>query len=215
MNFETMKQAYGFALYRTVLDQAVKGNLELRDLQDRALVFGNGIYIGSVDRRLKPTELPVDLPGGAQLDILVENLGRVNYGKEIQDEHKGIAGGVWLGYREIAGWESYSLPMSSLKGIKFHKEIVPGPAYYKGTFNLTSVGDTFLDMRGWKKGVVWVNGHNLGRYWHIGAQQTMYLPGCWLHGGKNEIVVFELGDVPNKTIPTARDMIWETHPDGG
>ena len=65
-------------------------------------------------------------------------------------------------------------------------------SFFKGTFELNKVGDTFLDVSSWKKGVVWVNGHNLGRYWHIGPQLDLYLPGCWLKKGVNEIVVFDL-----------------------
>jgi beta-galactosidase len=87
----------------------------------------------------------------------------------------------------------YSLPFKNTKWIRFkdHKSNVEAPVIYKGTFRLNKTGDTFLDMRNWGKGIVFVNGHNLGRYWHIGPQQTLYLPGCWLKKGKNKIVIFE------------------------
>ena len=65
------------------------------------------------------------------------------------------------------------------------------PVIYQGTFKLSKVGDTFLDMSKWGKGIIFVNGHNLGRYWKVGPQQTLYLPGCWLNKGKNTIEIFE------------------------
>ena len=212
LTFEALNQAYGFVLYRTHLGSLAHGPLALTDLQDRAIVLANGNLIATLDRRKKQDKVEVDLPTGSQLDILVENLGRVNYGKEIIGERKGFAN-AWLGTSEITGWEMYQFPMSSAPSPKFGPAAVSGPAYHRGTFTVSTVGDTFLDMRGWKKGVVWVNGHNLGRYWHIGAQQTMYLPGCWLKKGRNEIVIFELGNVANAVVPTVTEMIWETHAD--
>lgn len=210
--FEELNQAYGFVLYRRSVRAPMAGKLELHDLQDRALVFANGKLLGSVDRRLKQDSVEVRLHPAETLDILVENLGRINYGSQINGEHKGIAGGVWMAGSEITGWDAYRLPMSSLKGLQFREGNAQGPAFHRGTFQVEKPADTFLDMRGWSKGVVWVNGRNIGRYWHVGAQQTMYVPGCWLKPGKNELVVFELGDVSQPVVPTVADMIWEVHP---
>jgi beta-galactosidase len=67
-----------------------------------------------------------------------------------------------------------------------------GPAFYRGTFTLQKTGDTFLDVRTWSKGTVWVNGHQLGRFWNVGPQQTLYVPGPWLKKGINEVVIFDL-----------------------
>ena len=70
-----------------------------------------------------------------------------------------------------------------------------------------STGDTFLDMRGWGKGCVWINGHNLGRFWYIGPQQTLYLPGVWLKQGANEIVVFDVQEHKHRSVRGLKDPI--------
>jgi len=84
--------------------------------------------------------------------------------------------------------------MANLRSLRFSKNVVQAPAFYRGTFELTRVGDTFLDVRNLGMGVVWVNGHNLGRFWNIGPQQTLYVPGVWLTKGRNEVIVFDLKD---------------------
>ena len=208
MTFEQLHSPYGFVLYHAAL-QPGSGQLELKDLQDRAVVLDSG---KEMDRRLhqSSTDLTLSSPS---VDILVENLGRVNYGKQILTERKGVGGVTWKG-AEVAGpnkWANYRLPMSSLKGLRFTRDMRPGPAFYRAHFDLAQTGDTFLDMRNWNKGVVWVNGHSLGRYWKIGAQQATYVPGCWLRKGRNEIVVFELYDVENKSVTGVQNPIWEDH----
>jgi beta-galactosidase len=137
--------------------------------------------------------VPLKITGkAARLDILVENGGRVNYGSQILDNRKGITRSVSLDDRELTGWEMFKLPFTDVSKMKFDSKPVAGaPAVYTGSFELSKVGDTFLDLRGWGKGIVIVNGHNLGRYWYIGPQQSLYLPGVWLNQGHNEIVVFE------------------------
>ncbi|MNH37395.1 Beta-galactosidase precursor [compost metagenome] len=80
------------------------------------------------------------------------------------------------------------------------KEVKSQPVVLKGTFNLTETGDTFLDMEAWGKGIVFVNGYHLGRYWNVGPQQTLYLPGCWLKKGANEITIVEFNKVPSATV---------------
>lgn len=205
MSFEELGQPYGFVLYRHPLTPST-GYLELGNLQDRASLFRERVVL---DRRLHQNSCAITIDSG-QLDILVENLGRVNYGKDIVTERKGISGGVFWDRQEILGnWLNYKFPMSDLTGIKFTKNLKSGPAWYRAHFDLASLGDTFLDMRNWNKGVVWVNGHNLGRYWRIGAQQTTYVPACWLKKGRNEIVLFELEDVVDKTVTGVTDPIWE------
>jgi len=128
------------------------------------------------------------------LDILVENMGRINYGAEIPNNKKGIISAVTINDYEISGnWEMYKIPMDNTPDITaISKSAQAGrPAIYAGSFNIEKPGDVFLDMHGWGKGIVFVNGHNLGRYWKIGPQQTLYLPGCWLKKGKNEVTIFE------------------------
>ena len=189
---EALGQGYGFVLYRTHLKGPKQATLELKDLRDFAVVMLNGKTVTSLDRRRKQQSTELDVPAGdVQLDLLVENGGRINYGREITDNHKGITQGVLLGGKPLTGWEMYSMPMKNLSSVKFDSSTASGPRFYRGTFHVASLGDAFLDLRGWTKGVVWVNGHNLGRYFWVGPQQTLYVPGVWLKKGDNQVVVFE------------------------
>ncbi len=111
---------------------------------------------------------------------------------------------------ELKGWEIYALPLDDLSRLHFSSKPKRGPRFYRGSFQLTVVGDTFLDMRGWGKGHVWVNGRHLGRFWRIGPQQTLYLPAPWLRAGENEIVVLELESGGGQSIQGLRDPVYET-----
>ncbi len=195
LTFEELSQAYGYVLYRTTLNGTTSGNLVINGLRDYALVFINGKRVGVLDRRLKQDSLTIKLPTGkAVLDILVENMGRINFGPYLLKNTKGITGKVMYGNRELKGWKMYSLPFDNISNVHFknRQPALNVPVIRKGSFNLQKPGDTYLDMSNWGKGCVWVNGHNLGRYWEIGPQQTVYLPAEWLKKGANEIVVFEL-----------------------
>jgi beta-galactosidase len=195
LTFEDLNQAYGFVLYRTIINGGNKGILKIKDLRDYGIVFINGKRAGVLDRRLKQDSLWLDLPKGKlMLDILVENLGRINYGPYLLKNKKGITEKVSLDGMELKGWQMFSLPFDNIKPVtlKNTKSLSNAPVLKKGTFDLQTVGDTYLDMSNWGKGVVWVNGHNLGRYWNIGPQQTIYVPVEWLKKGRNEIVVLEL-----------------------
>lgn len=213
-NMERLGQSYGDILYRTRVPAADSGELVIRDVRDYAQVYVNGTLKGTLDRRLGEDRMPLAAPAGAQLDILVENSGRVNFAKPLRTEEKGITHSVTLDGRELLGWDVYHWPMASVPEPRCHpaartgdvddrgvcwtsipdraSSALAGPGYYRGTFTLTYTGDTFLDTRGWGKGTVWVNGHQLGRFWGIGPEQTLYVPGPWLHAGKNEVVVFDL-----------------------
>jgi beta-galactosidase len=197
---ETFGQSYGYILYRTQLTGPLEGTLEIRDVRDYAQVYVNRTLAGTLDRRLAQDSLVIDVPAGpADLDILVENLGRVNFNKALREERKGITTSVTLAGRELTAWDVFPLPMSSMPMTKRQTVTgADGPAFYRGSFTLSTTGDTFLDTRGWGKGTVVVNGHHLGRFWAIGPQQTLYIPGPWLRKGSNDIVVFTL-DTPAKT----------------
>jgi beta-galactosidase len=195
LTFEDLNQAYGFVLYRTAINGGSKGVLKIKDLRDYGIVFINGKRVGILDRRLKQDSLLLDLPKGKlTLDILVENLGRINYGPYLLKNKKGITEKVVFAGKEVKGWQMFSLPFDTIEtiSIKNSKIANNAPVIKKGSFDLQTVGDTYLDMSNWGKGVVWVNGHNLGRYWNIGPQQTLYVPVEWLKKEKNEIVVLEL-----------------------
>ncbi|WP_121202093.1 glycoside hydrolase family 35 protein [Mucilaginibacter gracilis] len=190
--FEDLDQGYGFVLYRTKISNS--GLLKISEMRDFAIVYLNGVKITTLDRRLKQDSVVLqNVAKDAVLDILVENNGRINYGPFLTDNRQGITRQVTLQGTKLFDWQMYKLPFASLNGFQFSNEAITGdaPALYKGTFELTHVGDTYLDMRPFGKGFVYLNGHNLGKYWNIGPQQTIYIPAVWLNKGKNQIVVFD------------------------
>lgn len=194
MTFEDLNQGYGYVLYRKHFNQPISGTLDLKGLRDYALVYVNGKKVGELNRQANNFSMNIDIPFNATLDILVENMGRINYGAEIVHNLKGIISPVTIDGNEITGdWKMYKLPFDQTPDLSKQKQsyAAGNPVIYAGEFNLSAAGDTFLDMSQWGKGIVFVNGHNLGRYWKIGPQQTLYVPGCWLKKGKNSIQIFE------------------------
>jgi len=192
--FEDLDQGYGFVLYRTQLKSAIRGVLKITEMRDYATVYLNGKRISVLDRRLKQDSLQLTANKGATLDILVENNGRINYGPYLTDNRQGITKKVTVNNVELTGWKQYKFPFQSANGFKYvlnKGAVEPAPALYKGLFTLSATGDTYLDMRPFGKGFVFLNGHNLGKYWQIGPQQTIYVPAAWLKKGVNEIVVFD------------------------
>jgi len=152
-----------------------------------------------MDRR--SSKFSIQLPRRAApgtLEVLVEAMGRVNFGVEVHDR-KGLHAPVKLHPAtgqtvELTGWEVYCLPLDDVmrNGLRFGPPTLNEPAFWRASLKLEEPRDTFLDLRTWSKGLVWVNGHNLGRFWNIGPQQTMYLPGPWLKRGENEILILDL-----------------------
>lgn len=200
LSFEDIDQSDGYVLYRHRFDVATRGLLEVPGLRDYGQVYVNGRRVATLDRRTKVFSANVDIPAGGRLDILVENMGRINYGAELVNNRKGIIEPVVLAGTKVSRWAMYRLPFTKapvLHGTGSAATTSSGrgrgiPIIYRGSFALEQTGDTFLDMRGWSRGIVFVNGINLGRYWNVGPQQTLYLPGAWLHQGRNDIVVFDL-----------------------
>ena len=194
LSMEDLDQGYGYVLYRATIREPVNGQLKIKELRDYALVFLNSQRVAVLDRRLGQDSVAIEVSmPNSTLDIFVENLGRINYGRKLIDNRKGITEKVMLGGEELKGWTIYSLPFERISSTTFREGVPKGiPVVRKGTFELKETGETFLDMREWAKGCVWINGHSLGRYWKIGPQQTLYVPGCWLRKGKNEIVIFEM-----------------------
>jgi beta-galactosidase len=192
LTFEDLGQAYGYVLYRSEVSGGGAGVLRVGGLRDYAVVFANGRRVGVLDRRLRQDSLRLSLPAGkVRLDILVENLGRINFGPYLLKNTKGITGTVeWMG-QEVLGWKMYGLPFSSVDGLVLRGG-ADGPVVRRGSFVMERPADTYFDMRKWGKGCVWVNGHNLGRYWRVGPQQTVYVPAEWLKKGRNEVVIVEL-----------------------
>jgi len=213
LTFEELNQGNGYVLYSRKFTQPISGKLNIKGLRDYATVYLNGERVGVLNRYYKNYSMDIDIPFNATLEILVENMGRINYGSEIINNLKGIISPVMIDDHEITGnWNMYQLPMETkpvLTGLA-NKNTIGRPTFYQGIFTLTKTGDTFLDMRKWGKGIVYVNGHHLGRYWSVGPQQTLYLPGVWLKKGVNEIVVFEqLNDVKQTLIQPIATPILE------
>jgi beta-galactosidase len=198
---EEMGQAFGFALYRKQFPQGIHGKLELKEPMDYAVTMVNGKTVGKSFVGLGPQSdvINVDEAGPATLDILVHNLGRISVIVNAAAEkraHKGLIGGATLDGQELTEWESYSLPLTTDKEFKATGSGHGGPTFYHGTFTVEQPVSTFLDMRNWGMGVVWVNGHNLGRHWDRGGARALFLSEHFLRPGNNEITVLELHDAP-------------------
>lgn len=214
---ELYDQDYGCILYRIQLPAGPAASLEATSIRDVGQVFLDGQRIGFTDRR--SGNFKVELPARRQaavLDILVEAMGRVNFGVEVHDR-KGIHGPVTLTAAgqapvELRGWQVFNLPLDQgmLGKLKFDAAAnsaapAAAPAFWRATVKIEQPGDCFLDMRPWGKGFVWVNGHNLGRFWNIGPQQTMYVPGPWLKAGDNEVIILDLLG-PEQPVVAALDQ---------
>jgi beta-galactosidase len=195
LSFERLQQDYGYVLYRHTIKQGKSGWLKIKQLRDYGIIFINGKKLGILDRRLNQDSIYIDMPTGkVTLDILVENLGRINFGAYLLQNNKGITESVTLNQINLLGWQMFKLPFNNMNvyPIKGNQLVANEPIIKKGIFTLSNTGDTYLNMESWGKGALWVNGHSLGRYWSIGPQQTLFLPAEWLKKGKNEIILVEL-----------------------
>jgi beta-galactosidase len=198
---EELNQSYGYILYRTTLEGPIHGELNLGKLHSYAQVYLDGRLMGAVDRRYDQHALPLDIPAGkVRLDILVEDTGRVNFGKAIPGERVGLLSGVMAGGKPVTTWDNYSLPIEAPDKLDYSAAPCVGACFYRGSFQVASLADTFLDTSMFTKGQVWINGHNLGRVWNAGPQRTLYLPGPWLHKGMNDVVVLDLQGQPGGTL---------------
>jgi beta-galactosidase len=228
---EQFDQAYGYILYRHQLPAAISSDLVLDELHDYARIYLDGKLAGTLDRRDRQSALPITTTGPARLDILVENSARINFSPAMRGESKGITKSVTLAGHPLTNWQIYPLPMTTLPSFYVGPRQTPAvkgqrsdytgsgqpvtrgskaplstdsPSFYRGYFTLDNTGDTFLDIRNLGKGALWINGHPIGRFWNIGPQQTLFVPGPWLHKGDNEIVVFDLA--PHVGPPTVTGL---------
>jgi beta-galactosidase len=201
LTMEQMDQAYGYALYRTVITGPVTGDLAIGALHDYAQVYIDGKLAGTIDRRLDQKTLPLDIQAAhADLDILLENTGRVNFGSALPGERVGLLNGVTLAGHPLTGWDNVSLPMLTPDRLAFTGQPCTGPCFYQATLNIEHPADTFLDTGQLGKGEVWINGQPLGRFWNVGPQKALYLPAPWLKPGRNTVVVFDLQGEPNRQL---------------
>jgi len=216
---EYYNMGYGSMLYSCQLPQTQQeGMLIIKDMCDYAVVFVDGKLIGRLYRGngYETTLRMPALPKGGKLEIFIESMGRINYSKLIHDpkgitesvELKSAMPGAEVTYN-LKDWNVQLFPVDYdfVKGMNYRavaevaqkitasaQNVDPRSlaGYYKGSFKLNKLGDTYLDLSKWSKGLVWVNGHCLGRFWNVGPQQTLYLPGCWLKKGQNEVIVMDI-----------------------
>ncbi|MBS1509503.1 MAG: beta-galactosidase [Bacteroidetes bacterium] len=189
-------QNQGLILYRTTLVGHKSGRLTITEPHDFALIFEDGKLIDTIHRDGGhwSVNLPKTTNPHPQLDIVVEAMGHINFAQYIIDR-KGVTDRVTLNGMTLMNWQTYLLPLDE----KMISTLKTGTAsgttngiFFKGNFTLQQTGDTYFDMSGYSRGVLYVNGHNLGRYWNAGPQQHLYCPASWLKKGNNEIVVFDL-----------------------
>ncbi len=201
---EQYDQSYGAILYRTKVGRyAAPEKLEICGLHDRAHIFVNGRKVGILYRANHESVIEISLPLEENvIDILVENMGRVNYGPRLHDR-KGIDGGVRLHYQHLFGWDVWPMEMEDLSRLEFSPagSQEDGPVFLKGTFTVDQCADTYLRTDSLNHGSVWINGFNLGRYWpKIGPQKTLYLPAPLLKEGENELLILEYDGASNTSV---------------
>jgi beta-galactosidase len=196
-SFESLGQNQGLMIYRTTLPAGAKGTLSFEKVHDYAQVFVDGKFLGVLDRckGQRKTEIP-DVGGRkAVLEVLVEGMGHINYNIAMEQDRKGILGSVKLGDAMLTHWQMFAFPLQEQWVEALPKTLAtasrPG-GIFKAKFTLDTVADTFIDASKYSKGVIWVNGHNLGRYWSIGPQKQLYCPASWLKKGVNEMIVLDL-----------------------
>ena len=218
MTFEEMNFGWGSMMYVTELPDIPVQSVMKLEAHDYAQVFINGKFIGKIDRVKHETSLILPpVQRNDDLMILVEGMGRINFGRAIKD-FKGLVSDVvitaeidniettWTPrqWDQLRIQDDYATAVRAFQQPDYTKgkEFMPeGVGYYRGYFNLKKVGDTFLNLENWGKGQVYVNGHAIGRHWYIGPQQTLYVPGCWLKKGQNEVIVLDvMGPRGEKTI---------------
>ena len=218
LTFEDMDMGWGSMIYETHVS-GVTGEATLTaDVHDFAIVYVDGKYAGKIDRTRNEKSLSLSsLHDGSRLTMVVEGMGRINFGRAIKD-FKGIIGDVSVSASANdcdvvitpRQWTCLSLPDSPEQAKAAFSQVArtslrltTRAGYYRAAFNLKKVGDTFLNMEAFGKGQVYVNGHALGRFWSIGPQRTLFLPGCWLRKGKNEVIVLDVVGPKCQSLPTA------------
>ena len=207
---EDFDQSSGFIMYSTKLIGHKSGKLTITEPHDYALVFLNGKFIDTVyrDGGNWMVELPKTDVKDPQLDILVEAMGHINFAQYMIDR-KGITDRVTLNGMTLMNWNTYTLPLadSSIATLKTGNiDTAKHAVFFKGSFDIKDVHDTYIDMSNYTKGIVWVNGHNLGRYWYVGPQQHLYCPANFLQKGTNNIVVFDLLQTTAKPIQGVKTL---------
>lgn len=206
--FDALGAASGFVLYRTEVDLPTGGVLTVgTEVRDRAVVSVDGVVVGVLEREHHDRAIALP-PVVGTLELLVEDQGRVDYGPRI-GEPKGLIGGVAVDGVPLARWSASPLALdpiapaalSALADVPLTGgDVLAGPVIAAGSFELATADDRYLSLDGFRKGVAWVNGFCLGRYWSRGPQQTLAVPGPVLRAGRNEVVVLELHAAASRTV---------------
>lgn len=199
---EACGQNFGFIHYRTKVSGPFRERLYFPEVRDRVMAYVNGVYAGTVYRNDVDRFLPVEVGAeGAVIDLLVENMGRINYGPLVGRELKGLPLGAGICWQMLSHFEVWNLELDDIAPVRYGaftgQESVP--AFHRGFFEAGEIADTFLEFPG-VKGVAWVNGFNLGRYWNIGPGNALYVPAPVLRKGRNEVVVLELHKLNEKSV---------------
>lgn len=202
---EKLNQGYGYILYRTNIGKARQvDKVRVIEASDRVKVYLNEEEKITQLKKEIGTEFTLDLekPQDNQLDILVENMGRVNYGSKLiaPTQSKGIRNGVMLDLHFHSDWEHFNLDLEDISAIDFSKEYTAGPGFHKFELEVLEKADTFIDCRGFGKGVMFINGFNLGRYWEVGPIHSLYVPAPLLKEGTNEIIIFETEGISQEEL---------------
>ncbi|HEX2921162.1 MAG TPA: beta-galactosidase [Bacteroidales bacterium] len=208
LTFESLKQGNGFVLYRTTLPDTAGGVLILKGVHDYATIFVNEKYIGHINRMENNDNDTIIIPATtkkATLEILVESMGKVVLA-EGQDK-KGLTGAVLFNEKQLKGWSMYALPLSEkfVYDLRSGRTLNKPGIFFKGNFMIASSSgiekaDTYIDVSNFSKGILWINGHNLGRFWNIGPQKRLYCPASWIREGLNEFVLFDLHETKARMV---------------
>lgn len=194
-SMEQLGQNYGYILYHSTLHTENRiDKIRLWEANDRANIFINKKPVKILyDRELlEEQDLNIAFEQNSDFDILVENMGRVNFGPRMEHQRKGIAQCVQLDGHMHNHWLQYTLPLDNIEKVDFTKEYEKGlPGFYRFTLTVNEPADTFLAFDGWGKGCIFVNGFHIGRFWEIGPQKRLYIPAPLLKNGQNEIIIFE------------------------
>ncbi|HFH9838358.1 TPA: beta-galactosidase family protein [Streptococcus suis] len=215
LTMEEVEQSTGYIYYRTEIkkDKEEVERFRVIDARDRIQVFVDGEKlitqyqeeIGE-DIKLYQTDETVEL------GILVENMGRVNYGHKLTapTQSKGLGRGAMVDLHFIGNWIIYPLPLDDLSGLDFTGDWKEGqPAFYRYQLEVRDLSDTYLDMTGFGKGVVFVNNVNIGRFWEKGPHLSLYLPKGYLKKGVNEIIVFETEGTFRESLVFSQEHVYK------
>ena len=241
LSFEEIGLDYGYMIYESTIDlkafdyknykEDLKNHEEIEytvyvkdSVRDYAHFYVNDLYVGKLDRtkneetfkfKLKSSFI-VSTNSSFSFKILVENLGRINFGNKLLDNKKGIISSVMINEKNVENWISYKVGLKDLKSIGekldfqyYSSNVISNsiPVMYKNKFQLKEIGDTYVDLTKFGKGTIWINNYNLGRYWNIGPQQTLYVPVEFLNIGENEILLFEFLNNEEKEVNFIRTPI--------